>query len=269
MPFRIPGRAARACALAVAHGLCVSACDRPAPDPRSADPQAVGFTVRDSAGIEIVENHAPVWSDGDFWIVDPEPEFVLGGLGAPEDSTHLIWSVIQAAPLSDGRIVMLTPEGDPKVLVFEPSGRLSASFGRAGKGPGEFNYPIRLQVSQGDTIVVWDRMWGSVYHFDPSGRLLRERRIDFGALIEVTRTRNQHPGESVHWPLPDGSFLVDAVPTDWRPPEEPGQIYRRPTGYVRIDSAYSAHSFGWWDGRERLSSGRESCPPAFPSRRRQ
>ncbi|MDE2874828.1 MAG: 6-bladed beta-propeller [Gemmatimonadota bacterium] len=188
----------------------------------------------------------------------------LGGLGAPGDSTHLIWSIIQAVPLSDGRIVMLAPEGDTKVLVFEPSGRLSESFGRAGQGPGEFHYPIRLQVLQGDTIAVWDRMFGPVYYFDPSGKLLKERRIDFGALIEATRTDGLHPGESVHWPLPDGSFLVDAIPSDWRPPAEPGQLYRRPTGYVRIDSAYSAHSLGWWDGRERLSTGLENLPSGVP-----
>ena len=106
---------------------------------------------------------------------------------------------------------MLTPEGDHKVLVFEPSGRLSASFGHRGRGPGEFNYPMRLQVLQGDTIAVWDFMFGPVYYFDPSGKLLRERRIDLGALIAATRTGNQHPGETVHRPLPDGSFLIEAV----------------------------------------------------------
>ena len=107
-------------------------------------------------------------------------------------------------------------------------------------------------------------MFGPVYYFDSSGKLLRERRIDFGALIAVTRTGNQHPGESVHWPLPDGSFLIETIPSDWQPPAEPGQIYRRPTGYVRIDSAYSAHAFGWWEGRERLSSGLENLPSGVP-----
>lgn len=243
-----------ACWVAWVPALSVSACDRPAPEPRPAEPQAVGVTIRDSAGIEIVENQAPVWSDGDFWTVDPEPEFVLGGL----------WNVFRVVPLSDGRVVMLTPDEDTKVLVFEPSGRLSASFGRTGQGPGEFDYPLHLQVLQGDTIVVWDRMFGPVYYFDPSGKLLRERRIDLGALVAATRTGDQRPGESVHWPLPDGFFLIDAVPSDWRPPAEPGQIYRRPSGYVRIDSAYTAHSFGWWDGRERVSSGRENLPSHVP-----
>ena len=243
--------------------LFASGCDRPAYEPRSTEVQTVGVTIRDSAGIEIVENHAPIWDSGDFWTVDPEPEFVLGGLGALGDSAHLIWNVFGAVPLSDGRIVMLTPDGDTKVRVFEPSGRLSASFGRTGRGPGEFQYPMRLQVLQGDTIAVWDHMFGPVYYFDPSGTLLRERRIDLGALIAATRTGNQHPGENVHWPLADGSFLVEVFPGD-RQPSEPGQIYRPPTGYVRIDSAYSAQSFGLWEGYERLSTGRGMLPSNVP-----
>ena len=267
-PYRIPASivsyGTRACLIAWASLLSVFACDRPASEPRPTEPQTVGVTIRDSAGIEIVENHAPVWGSADFWTVDPEPEFVLGGLGTPGDSAHLIWNILGAAPLSDGRIVMFTPDGDHKVLVVEPSGRLSASFGRTGRGPGEFQYPVRLQVLKGDTIAVWDYMFGPVYYFDPSGKLVQERRIDLGALIAATRTDIQRPGETVHLPLPDGSFLIEAVPSDWQPPAEPGRIYRRPTRYMRIDSAYSAYSFGWWEGRERVSSGSENLPSHVP-----
>ena len=186
--------------------------------------------------------------------MDPVAEFVLGGLGTPDDSAHLIWYILDAVPLSDGRVAMLAPMGDHKVLVFESSGRLSASFGRRGRGPGEFRNPLRIQILPGDTIAVWDQAFGPVYYFGPSGILLRERRIDLGSVIAATRTSGQRPGESVHQPLPDGSFLVEVAPSEWRPPAETGVIYRRPTTYLRIDSAYSAHAFGWWGGRERLTS---------------
>lgn len=251
-----PGHRARG--LVVVLALSVCACDRPPPEPESS-----AVTIRDSAGIRIVENHAPVWDSADFWIVAPEPEFVLGH-GAPGDSAHLVWNIRQAGVLSDGRVAMLSPGGDRKVLVFEPSGRLSAAFGRAGRGPGEFYYPLRLQVLPGDTIVVWDQGFGPVYHFDPSGKILRERRIDLGALHAATRTDDQRPGESVYHPLPDGSFLIEMYRPDWRPPEEPGVVYRSPRGYVRIDSTYSAHSFGWWRGTERLSVPDWSVPSQVP-----
>lgn len=255
---------ARTLMLSLVSVLSVAACDRAASDPQGTESQTPAVTIRDSAGIRIVENHAPVWDSTDFWTIDPEPEFVLGGLGTPGDSAHLIWNIFGAVPLSDGRIAMLTPGGDTKVLVFEPSGGLSASFGRTGRGPGEFYYPRHFQVLKGDTIAVWDHMFGPVYYFDPSGSLLRERRIDFGALVAATRAGNQNPGESVHWPLRDGSFLIQVTRSDWQPPAEPGQIHRRPIAYVRIDSAYSAHFFGWWHGRERLSRGGENLPPNIP-----
>lgn len=240
------------CPLVVGMVLVFTSCDPRTPEQRSAEAQTAGVTIRDSAGIQIVENHAAVWDSADAWTVDPEPEYVLGGLGTPGDSAHLIWRIRQAVPLSNGRVAMLAPMGDRKVLVFGPSGRLSAAFGRAGRGPGEFHYPMHMQILPGDTIVVWDQMFRAVPHFHPSGRLLRERQIDLGAVVAAARTSDQRPGESVHRPLPDGSFLIKVTRPGWQPAAEAGSIYRRPAGYVRIDSGYSAYSFGWWGDYERF-----------------
>ena len=109
-----------------------------------------------------------------------------------------------------------------------------------------------FQVLPGDTIAVWDQMFGAVDYFNPSGRLLRERRIDLGAVIVAVRTDERVPGESVHQPLPDGSFLMEVYRSDWQPPEEAGAIYRQPTGYVRVDTSYTTYSFGWWRDYERF-----------------
>ncbi len=252
----LPRRAARLRTLAAAVALVLSAtaCGTPASEAAAAG-QDPGATIRDSAGIEIVENHAPLWESGEFWTVDPEPEFVLGGLGASGDSAHLIWQVRGAKPLSDGRIALLTPGGDHKVLVYEPTtGRLSAAIGRSGRGPGEFFRPVGMQVLPGDTIAVWEFMFGPVYYFDPSGRIVRERRIDLGALVEATRMDNRQPGE-IPWPLPDGSFGMSVHQVEWARPDRSGVVFRAPIGFVRIDSAYSVHRFGgWWDELETLSS---------------
>ena len=241
--------------------LCpaVAACDRPAPQALPPD-----VTVRDSAGIEIIENHAPVWDSAEFWTVDPEPVFVLGGhSGTSEttDASHLVWSVEAAAQLSDGRVVVLSSAGEKKVLVFEPLGHLSRSFARSGRGPGEFNYPVDLQVLPGDTIVVWDVMYGPVGYFDSSGTLLRHRSLDLGAVMEVARTAEYESGESMRLPLPDGSFLVTVWRRDWQMPRD-GTLYRQPVAYFRFDSA-AHHSFGWWDGMELLSPHTPG-PPNLP-----
>ncbi|MCY4571830.1 MAG: hypothetical protein OXF01_03430 [Gemmatimonadetes bacterium] len=123
---------------------------------------------------------------------------------------------------------------------------------------------MHLQVLPGDTIAVWDQGFRAVAFFGPSGRLMRERRIDLGAVVAAARTSDQRPGESVHRPLPDGSFLVKVTRPDWEPPVEAGVIYRRPTGYLRIDSLYSAHSFGWWGDYEKFSWPNRSVTRMVP-----
>ena len=65
--------AASAMLLAV---LAVAACDRPPPESNAAAPDGTAdaaFTVRDSAGVEIVVNHVPEHPQGQFWSFDPEP----------------------------------------------------------------------------------------------------------------------------------------------------------------------------------------------------
>lgn len=234
----------------------VANCDRPtAQDPNS------DFAVRDSAGIQIVENHTPVWQSTRFWAVDPEPLFAIGGYGPASDAgsaSHLVWNIWGAVPLSDGRVAMLSPRGNRKVLIFESSGELSTSFGREGQGPGEFSYAQHFQVLPGDTIAVWDYMFGPVSYFDPTGALLRHRRIDFGAMVERALAPGEAIHESVGQPLPDGSFLVEAWRPDWLRPTK--GVYQPPVRYLRIDSVYTAYSFGWWDGAEELAIS----PPSLP-----
>ena len=140
------------------------------------------------------------------------------------------------------------------MLVFERSGAVSTSFVRAGEGPGEHDYPLHLQVLPGDTIVLWGLGFGRISHYDPAGNLLQERRIDARPVIDAMRTSDEAPGESVYLPLPDGSFLLRLSRPNWRRPTTAGTIFRHPRGYVRIDSAYSVHSFGWWGGEEVLAT---------------
>ena len=222
-----------------------SMCERP-----TVLDEALGATVRDSAGIRIIENYAAAWTDDDVWVIDSEPEFVIGGSTGTDDVASLVWDIAAAARLSDGMVPMLSRRGDLKLLVFESTGSLFASFARRGRGPGEFASPQHLQVLPGDTIVVWDHAFGPISYFDPSGTLLKDRRVDLGHLFEVLRPDGQRPGESVRLPLPDGSFILETRLTEWEPPTQ--GYFRRPLQYVRIDSTYSANSLGWWEGPEQF-----------------
>ena len=222
---------------------------RPAPT-RTRTPARNGV---DSAGIEIVENHAPEWGDSAQWSVDPEPEFVIGGSNAiesPDDASRLIWRVRGLARLSDGNILVHSG-GEEAVFLFKPSGELVTRIGRKGRGPGEFVRPEHIQVLPGDTIVVWDYGFSRVNHFDSKGTFVGARQLDVATVFDRTRTATESPPESIMIPLPDGSFVVQRGMRD-RPPPRPGEIQRRPVEYLRIDTAYALHSFGWWRWDEQI-----------------
>ena len=226
------------------------------------------------------DENALAWGSADFWTVDSEPVFVIGGGGAATDAvddvSHLVWNIRAAALLSDGRVAMFSPGGERKVLIFEPSAELSVAFACKGDGPGEFRSPQHFRVLPGDTIVVWDYMFGPIGYFDPSGTLLRQWRIEFGPLSEAIGTGNQRAGESVRLPLPDGSFLIDARLRDGEVPRE--GYFRPPIAYMRVDSDYAAYSFGWWEDLEQFRiyppAGRlgviraARTPPGRPSAQR-
>ena len=214
------------------------------------------MVVRDSAGIEIVENRIPGWAADDVWTVAPQPEIVIGGNDAPAslgDSTHLVWSVTDVAPLSDGRVAVLSSR-EKRVFLFEPSGEFARSIGREGRGPGEFGYPEHLQILPGDTLVVWDYMFGPVTYFNPAGEVLRSWRVDVGAVVAAVRKPNQRSPERVHLPMSDGSYIGQVVllPVGSIPP--PDVPYRVPVEFVRIDSAYGVYSLGRWEQDEHLYS---------------
>ena len=266
--FSLPTSSAglnRPTALAIAATLTATACDDAPPQP-----EASSVTVWDSAGIEIVENHAPEWGDSALWTVDPEPEFVIGGtavIESPDDPSQLIWNVRGVARLTNGNILVHSG-GEEAVFLFEPTGELVTRIGRTGEGPGEFVRPQHIQVLPGDTIAVWDYMFTGVNYFDSTGLFLRKRPIDVATVLASTRTATETSPESIRIPLRDGSFIVGRGLRE-RPPLQPGEIRRPPVEYLRIDTAYVLHSFGWWRSGEVMGmrSRWHRFPwPTFPRR---
>ena len=238
----------------VGFAILVSGCDRGPTDNNAAttDPTV---TIRDSAGIEIVENHAPEHPTGSFWSIDPEPEILLGGSddlsGNAGDSAQLVWSVVGLARLPDGRLAVLSSE-NRQLMLFEPSGELSGIVGGPGEGPGEFTRPERLQFLPPDTLVVWDYFLTAIDYFDSSGKLLRERSVDYARLREHGAW-----GESRRIPLPDGSLLVGVMDTVADESADDcthltvtgrssilGDMVLHAEELLKIDDDYAAHSFG-------------------------
>jgi hypothetical protein len=113
---------------------------------------ARSHAVRDSAGIQIVENFAPSWDEGPGWQVDTIPELDLSG----QDDESLVRPG-NARVLANGRLVFFNG-GACEVHFRDPGGQRLAEVGRCGSGPGEFEGYASLWVWRADSVLVVDQL---------------------------------------------------------------------------------------------------------------
>jgi len=132
-------------------------------------PAPPSVTVRDSAGIRIVENRGPAWADGEEWVVASEPEWVVG-----YDDELLLSGVGYIDGHKDGRIAVAHTASE-EVLVFSAEGALLSRFGRSGEGPGEFQSLYGAFWSQGDSLVTMDYGNSRISHFSSDGEFGRSQ----------------------------------------------------------------------------------------------
>lgn len=112
-----------------------------------------GNLVRDSAGIQIVENRTPLLPIEQMWRVDPTPVVQVGGAEAPiEEQLHLVMGATQ---LSDGRIA-IGDQASSSIRFFGTDGRHLKDVGRRGEGPGEFRQILGLAALPADSLFVVD-----------------------------------------------------------------------------------------------------------------
>jgi hypothetical protein len=173
--------------------ISIAACG-PATD-RASDVR--GVTVRDSAGIRIVENSVaggvvPTYgevgqSDLSIGVVDGEPAYAFG-------------RIVGVRSLEGGEIVVLDAQAR-ELRVFDSQGRYMRTLGRRGQGPGEFSNNLTgIAGVAGDTVWVWDSgnlrvttfgLEGEVLEsvgFERSGALgNRVSRLSDGAYLSVRR----------------------------------------------------------------------------------
>lgn len=182
---------------AVATG--VTACDPPSRPP--ADPS------RDSAGIAIVANTAPLWSQGRGWVVGESALVEISAVGAPQTALRL----------SDGRIVVADGRA-VGLRYFSADGRELYTVGGPEDGPGAIRSLYHLDLGVADTLVAFDLAQGKELFFDPNGAYA-------GA---VTITRSLTPaGSNGFVPkglAPDGRYLLQRDEAPFPFPGEPGNL---------------------------------------------
>ncbi len=129
---------------------------------------APGFTVRDSAGVRIVDTGRPALDTRLAWEVGAQPSLSIGAVDSGE--ADQLFRVTDATRLSDGRIAIAN-SGSNEIRVFHPDGTHADTWGGPGDGPGEFSgySPTAVAPWRGDSIAAANP-WGlRLSLFDSAG----------------------------------------------------------------------------------------------------
>lgn len=197
-------------------------------------------TVRDSAGVRIVESPAPA-PEILAWKVEGSPIVSIRG---DTGGARAFFQVLDVIRLGDGRIVIASA-GTRELRIHAADGRLLRTVGRAGKGPGEFRTPFWLGRLRGDSIVAWDVGLRRFSVFTPEGEFVRA--VAPGAALGVL--------PQAQGVLGDGRIVL-ASSTGSRVLPPPGRALRDTLAYVLIDAAGEASdTIGVFPGSELIAAG--------------
>lgn len=152
------------------------------------------------------------------------PVLEIGGGGA--DTEMPIGNYRGAAFLDSTRLV-LCDGFEREIRVFTLSGDFVRSFGREGKGPGEFASVRLLGLEDRGPVEVWDPELGRVTLFSTSGEVLET--------ITYRRDLLQNPLAPVVATLSDGRIILRDGPGAFERAGYPEGRFRERTIFVRLD----------------------------------
>ena len=158
--------------------------------------RAARHTVRDSAGVQIVENVAPAWNDDSAWRISAEAALTIGTVdGALEDQ---LYQVRDALRFDDGTI-LVSNVGTAELRWFDTDGSFVRAVGGEGAGPGEFGRIAGTYRYGTDSLMVFDFGNARFQVFDTHGAFARTFRLQQIAGV----------------PLPVGVFATGHVLAFW------------------------------------------------------
>jgi hypothetical protein len=130
------------------------------------EPPSAALARADSAGIEIVSNHAPL-ATLPVLAVSSSPSIEFGS----DPTGPTLYDVRAVVLLGDGSVAVGN-NGSKSVVVFGPTANAVAEMGREGDGPGEFN-AIEGVVAASDSLLVYDPTLKRLTVFSQTGALGR------------------------------------------------------------------------------------------------
>jgi 6-bladed beta-propeller len=147
------------------------------------DESRSGVTMRDSAGVRIVESSRPVWDSTTRWQVSPTPTLSIGTVDGAAD--YQFTRIVGASRFGDSTIAV-GDAGSMSIRFFDANGKLVRSVGRMGNGPGEFRTLQSLRRA-GDSLDVFDRRVNRMTVFDRGGAVVRTIQLPTGRYVAMHR----------------------------------------------------------------------------------
>ena len=176
-----------------------------------------GFATRDSAGIQIVENTAPQWKEGEGWTLNAEPSVDIGLVDGPLE--YQLSRVGAALRLASGQIAV-SNGGSQEIRFYDAAGTYLRAVGGNGGGPGEFQGLTWIRALPGDSLLAYDDRARRLSTYDSTSALVGSNTLTFN-------DQTGHP--RVVERFPDGTLLVQT-----------GQVYGagKETSGAKRDSAH-------------------------------
>lgn len=133
-----------------------------------------GAVVRDSLGIEIVENAAGV-ETAPRCSLTSEPLLSLGTVDGPEETRF--FRIRRVKRLRDGSIGVVN-QGTNELRIFDVDGSHRLSIGRTGEGPNEYSRLWDVFQRPDDSLIMWDYRQQRLSVVSPTGGLGRTMRFN-------------------------------------------------------------------------------------------
>jgi hypothetical protein len=200
------------------------------------------LSMSDSAGVTIVESHAPLWSPEQGWRLSEEPLLTIGDVEGADE--YQLYRVRSAVRLADGRIVIAN-SGTNELRFYDGDGTYLFMRGGEGGGPGEFR-SMGFIWTLGDSLLLYD--FGQM------------RMTVYSTAGEFGRTFRVREAPDGGFPYPEGvlaphTLLVRRSPQD----AELNAGFNRDTSlYLRYSlEGEPLDSLGWFPGDESYMGFRE------------
>ena len=136
-----------------------------------------GPVVRDSAGIEILENGGRgKWKPIDRLRVTGQPVVEIGDV----ESEEFAFERVADALLLDDSLFIVANQGSGEMIFFNFNGDWLYSVGRIGSGPGEFDRLKAIEILPDGCLVAFDSGHRRVSVFEIDGELVRTLPLEAG-----------------------------------------------------------------------------------------